>query len=136
MRSFQLTVMLRERKTTFMIMLGSLLDKLIQFIYFVVHAFGKLKSKNAHVCRAMCYRLARALVKSSRYFFMKNNFQLLCCCQVTAPLLMITQLIWGIILDGFCQKLSEIATFHKNVITCFVILSTSSNFLSKINNCL
>ena len=40
-RSLQLIVMLQERITTFIRMLGPLLDELIQLVYFAVDAFGK-----------------------------------------------------------------------------------------------
>ena len=37
--------MLQDPRATFIIMLGPLLDKLIQFTCFVVHAFGDIKAK-------------------------------------------------------------------------------------------
>ena len=54
MRSLQLTVMLQERKTAFIIMLGPLLDKLIQLTYFVVDAFSKLKAKTEMFAEQCC----------------------------------------------------------------------------------
>ena len=50
-RPFQLNVMLQGNKKTFIIMFGPLLDELIQFTYFDVHAFSNIKNKN--VCRTV-----------------------------------------------------------------------------------
>ena len=44
-RPLQQTAILQERKTTSVMMLGPLLDRLIQFIYFHVDAFSNIKAK-------------------------------------------------------------------------------------------
>ena len=44
-RRLQQTAILQERKTTSVMMLGPLLDRLIQFTYFHVDAFGNIKAK-------------------------------------------------------------------------------------------
>ena len=48
--------MLQERKRMFIIMLGPLLDKLIQFTYFAVDALGNIKAKTQNVRRTMLFR--------------------------------------------------------------------------------
>ena len=44
-RPLQQTAILQERKTTSVIMPGPLLDRLIQFTYFHVDAFGNIKAE-------------------------------------------------------------------------------------------
>ena len=55
-RSLHQTAVLQERKTTSIMMLGPLLDRLIQFIYFHVDAFSNIKAKPQ---MTMLHRAAR-----------------------------------------------------------------------------
>ena len=53
-RPLQLTAKLQERKTTSIIMLGPLFDKLIQFNHFRVDAFGNIKAKRQMFVEHCC----------------------------------------------------------------------------------